>query len=543
MCSYPAYTRLAEILARSGFDVLRFDYHGTGDSAGTDSDPDRVPAWLESIACAVREVRRLANVERVSLVGVRLGATLAACAGARMGGIESLVMWAPCATGKSFVREMRAADASRGVDMETVHDGSLEALGQRFTAQTLHDLQALDAQHLKRAPARRVLVIGRDDMPARSPLPAAYRGLGVDASFEVLSGYRSMMVEPHHSVLVPHSLEAVAEWLAATAPVVDKGVRAEIHPPVATRVAPLPQGLRETPMFFGPGQSLFGILTEPGHKRQAPDREARSRTAVLMLNVGGNHRVGPNRFYVRMARELAAQGWRAFRLDLAGLGDSRASVSQERRNYFSDEAVADVKAAIDRLAAEGCRRFWVLGICSGAYVAFQSALNDTRVSGQMLLNSRLLERGTDGSEDAWQATMNSHYKSAAFYWRSLLRWQTWWRLLRNDVNVVGIARRMGSLVKARATRALQRITGTAQETVLSGVKRLGKRGTETFVLMAAEDDGRDYVEFHFGVNGSRLRHDKHFRMTIVERCDHTFSTGASQEKVIGEVLQVLSSRA
>ncbi|MES3000212.1 MAG: alpha/beta fold hydrolase [Pseudomonadota bacterium] len=540
MCSYRAYTKWAEILAASGFDVLRFDYHGTGDSAGADDEPDRVPAWLASIERAVEEAKRLAAVERVALVGVRLGATLAACAAERIGGVESLVMWAPCNNGRAFTREMRAAGGNRGVEARGEDDGSLEALGYRYTAQTLRDLEALDCRQPGRAPAARVLVIGRDDMPGRSPLPAAYRALGAEASFEVLPGYAKMMVEPHESVLEIGSLTAVANWLAAAPASADAHESAASAPPAAMREAQLPGSLKETPMYFGPSQSLFGILTEPPAGADA----ARSDTAVLMLNVGGNYRIGPNRFYVRMARQLAREGWRAFRLDLAGLGDSPSRGAPPAKGYFSDDAPADVSAAIDRLAAEGCKRFFLVGICSGSYVAFQAALADDRVTGQVLMNSRLLERASDDADPTWQASMQKHYKSAAYYMKSLLRPQVYARLLLGKVDVRGIAERMGTLVAARCRRVVDGVVnrGLRHESVLRATKRLGQRGTDTFVVMSAEDDGRDYIEFHYGINGSRLKGDKHFRMTVVDDCDHTFSTAHSQEMVIDIVAKHLASR-
>src|SRR4051812_34449398 len=53
MCSHRAYRHLAERLATAGFPVLRFDYDGTGDSAGDGEDPERVESWLGSIDLAV----------------------------------------------------------------------------------------------------------------------------------------------------------------------------------------------------------------------------------------------------------------------------------------------------------------------------------------------------------------------------------------------------------------------------------------------------------------------------------------------------------
>src|SRR3954467_14174163 len=48
ICGYPVLVQIARTLAAGGLPVLRFDYHGTGDSAGDDTQPSRVQAWLAS---------------------------------------------------------------------------------------------------------------------------------------------------------------------------------------------------------------------------------------------------------------------------------------------------------------------------------------------------------------------------------------------------------------------------------------------------------------------------------------------------------------
>ena len=66
---------LAENLAEAGHTVLRYDHPGTGDSSG---DAPNLQAWFEGVHHAVQAL----NSSDVTLVGVRLGATLALAAAA-----------------------------------------------------------------------------------------------------------------------------------------------------------------------------------------------------------------------------------------------------------------------------------------------------------------------------------------------------------------------------------------------------------------------------------------------------------------------------
>jgi pimeloyl-ACP methyl ester carboxylesterase len=102
-CTHRGWRKLAESVAAAGMPTLRFDYPGTGDSAGLEEDPKRFDAWLGSIAAGVEWLREYTGVEQVSLVGLRLGATLAALAAARIGNIDGLVLLAPVITGRSCV--------------------------------------------------------------------------------------------------------------------------------------------------------------------------------------------------------------------------------------------------------------------------------------------------------------------------------------------------------------------------------------------------------------------------------------------------------
>src|ERR1700737_827583 len=93
--------------------------------------------------------------------------------------------------------------------------------------------------------------------------------------------------------------------------------------------------------MFGSHRGLIGVLTEPLSTNKRPDAPA-----VVFSNVGLNHRVGPGRVYVELARKLAGAGFVALRFDLSGFGDS------ERRRTDGgdlDRAALDTREALDFL--------------------------------------------------------------------------------------------------------------------------------------------------------------------------------------------------
>jgi uncharacterized protein len=87
--------QLAVRLSACGFHTLRFDYFGTGDSGGEDSEAS--PAAAEAdVESAIEGLRDIVGAARVTLIGLRLGATLAARAAMRrQENVEALVLWDP----------------------------------------------------------------------------------------------------------------------------------------------------------------------------------------------------------------------------------------------------------------------------------------------------------------------------------------------------------------------------------------------------------------------------------------------------------------
>jgi pimeloyl-ACP methyl ester carboxylesterase len=87
--------QLAVKLSARGFHTLRFDYFGTGDSGGEDAEADPAAA-VADIESAAEGLQDMLGVARVALIGLRLGATLAARAAMRRkGNVDALVLWDP----------------------------------------------------------------------------------------------------------------------------------------------------------------------------------------------------------------------------------------------------------------------------------------------------------------------------------------------------------------------------------------------------------------------------------------------------------------
>lgn len=110
MRAHRAFRQLAMGLQRAGFHVLRFDYSGTGDSGG-EGIAVTMTRWAEDVGTAIDELKDTAEVGRVALVGLRLGASLAAVAAAGRSDVEAVVMWDPVVSGKSYLAELMPAPA------------------------------------------------------------------------------------------------------------------------------------------------------------------------------------------------------------------------------------------------------------------------------------------------------------------------------------------------------------------------------------------------------------------------------------------------
>ncbi len=107
MRAHRAFRQLALLLSRAGFHVMRFDYFGTGDSAG-DGEDATVERWIDDVGTALDELKETADVDDLAIVGLRVGALLSAFAATRREDVSQLVLWDPVTSGKAYMEEVLA---------------------------------------------------------------------------------------------------------------------------------------------------------------------------------------------------------------------------------------------------------------------------------------------------------------------------------------------------------------------------------------------------------------------------------------------------
>lgn len=272
-------------------------------------------------------------------------------------------------------------------------------------------------------------------------------------------------------------------------------------------------GVKESVLTFGPSGGMVGVLSRP------PGWEpgAAPGIAVLLLNSGVIHRVGPNRLHVELARTLALRGTPCFRVDLPGIGDSRPLGTG---GALLAEWVQGARTAMDVLEQRGvATRFVLFGLCSGADRAFSTAAADPRVVGMALVDPT-------GIFPTWQSKVLKR-----------LRWlqrPAWWKRL-----VTGryrLTERVGRRLRGRrgepangappvsARPTLEEGKKLAEE-ALRGLVRRGVR--MCYIITASEEHRYNYRRQLFDAFPA-LGLEELVQVEMFSRSEHTFPRAADR---------------
>ncbi len=532
LCVHWGLRLFAERLAIAGLPTVRFDYHGTGDSLGDDGQPDRVNAWLASIDAAVQLLKEKTGVRRVALLGLRLGATLAAAAAADRGDIEALVMYGPSLSGRTYVREQKALGSTRHPDDpvdDTGNPNDVLMAGWLITEETATALGKLDVAKLSKRPAKDVLILHREDFPLDERPQKNLAALGADVTAAKTQDWVAFMQDALTSKEPTRDFDTITRWLLA------RSKKAE-PAKVARTVSAQLQGddFTEEPLWFS-SPSLFGVLTTA--RKTAP-----GKPLLLFLNTAANHHIGPHRSTVELARMLSGRGISSFRLDAAGLGDTPARPGRPQNGVYSMEATRDAEAAIDFVHARGFKNVSVAGLCSGGYLAFHTSARDKRVKAMVLIN---LQRFIWKDGDSLDVARRMAVPSTGTYLQRALQLENWARLVKGgvDVKLIGtaLATRAGKLIRGRSAELLARLLGPSFETneVPRGFLQMLARGTRVLLVYGESDGGLDELALHLGPDMRRLRGQPNAELAYLSGSDHTLTTHEARRHLLDLLARTL----
>ncbi len=220
--AYGALARLARALADAGAAVLRFDYHGTGDSAG-ESPEVSVSTMKRDAAAAAAELGELVSDVPLALLGARLGGGLALELAGELGAARAIAV-APVISGRSWLRQERgrrqlrrsmvkkemaaAGGAAAKVEDAPLPEGAAEDLdGLPISAKFIDEIEAFDlAAGEKSANSPPALIV--QISPRKTPLPEMEK-VAERFGAEV----RCMHIEPFWQPLEPGGLSLLTECL------------------------------------------------------------------------------------------------------------------------------------------------------------------------------------------------------------------------------------------------------------------------------------------------------------------------------------------
>jgi len=174
--SHWAMKRLANQLAKSGLPVLRFDYHGLGDSSLDCADVDSLELWQQDVVDASEELSFQSGCKSLQLVGLRMGAALAVLASRKISNSSSLVLWEPVFQGERFLKNWRSMHDTI-LDLwvtptQTIADeGVEEILGSLYQRSLLKEIEHMELQDHHFNEKKTVLIGNRvDGAASKGPL-------------------------------------------------------------------------------------------------------------------------------------------------------------------------------------------------------------------------------------------------------------------------------------------------------------------------------------------------------------------------------------
>jgi pimeloyl-ACP methyl ester carboxylesterase len=269
------------------------------------------------------------------------------------------------------------------------------------------------------------------------------------------------------------------------------------------------------------GMCLRGTHHRP--KDQArdslPSSDDKKHTGVLFLSGSAEPRAAFGDSAVHWADWLAECGYRCFRFDLPGIGDSDGNLPRTEpafMSFLNSGAFCDSVCGIsDNLTARfNLRDLIIVGHCSGAVTAIYAGAANERISGLVLLDPYF------------------HLQSDSEFQNSLFAWH--WRLIARlvgDGSAPAYLRAVRLHSSLRSLYRRQTLPGILNKPLIRNWNRLVSRNFRILILRSSafmpKPGAFDFISYHQPFSNDDCR----ITVKLVEGATHDFAERHIREAV------------
>jgi hypothetical protein len=230
---------------------------------------------------------------------------------------------------------------------------------------------------------------------------------------------------------------------------------------------------------------------------------------------------------------MAAQGFLVLRFDFSGIGDSRSS---DEDISVDERTVNELDEAMTYLGTENpSGKFILMGICSGAEIAYKTQLNDSRVVGTAPINIRKLLHITD---DTLASAVRNRFQARYMLQSSLFNPGRWLKLFTGRADQRDILRKLKFLLGKFFSTAKEEYPDTQR--IKSDIRSITDRGADLLLIYSSRDIGLDYIRETLGRDTNNWHDSGRFRLEVI-KADHTFTALGSQRELIDLIVDWLRS--
>jgi len=535
MCVRKFWRILAEDLADIGIASLRFDYSGTGDALDVADEGEGLSLWQATALAAVAKLKSLSGCERLIFISQGLGGAFAATLAERLPDIDGIAFLAPVVSGRAYLRELtvwsKMIDEGMGLEEAHRHAEGVTVASLRMPDTVADAVKKLNLTTLTAIGTPNCLVLTRPGRPGDTDFAHHLETLAPHVERATYEGYDELVSNPTVAIMPTATGHRIVEWTRSIATQPAKA--ASINSRITSAEPLVGDGFRETPLRFGKGERIFGILCEP-------EGERTGATALLLTTAYDRH-AGWGRMSVTMARALARDGIASLRFDNANVGDSPPLPGAPEQVLYSREQHLDVAEALDLLEARKLLPAFAVGRCSGGYLAFHAAIRDVRCQGLVTVNPYSFFWDESRSVDE---ALRYAPRSLETYGRKFLQMETLKRLLGGQIDSKSALCNLATVLSRRALRSSRRLLSAfpflagAQGPVINGFRTLAKRKVDMSLIYSAHDIGLDHLHEQFGQDGDGLKHFPDIRLTVIPEADHNLTPPYARKVYLREVREM-----